>query len=300
MDTICRDQSGQSFSLDKHDDFLARGEDPGGKGDYQGCSEFNPKLIFSQEEEFKFKQYGYHQERNAENAANRRVIALMFRRGAKVKPDHWPCPRAKEGATACKKRFWSNGEHRRTHHLPDERREFENTQDTFACRFYHRLTNKSPCEQIHTVLQIRLYNFEGKFIPYAPYRVTLEGAESNSGNANKEGFVRIVARPEIKRCLIEWGYQLDTPNQTTELIFQSKLFLGVQGQSPDQEKEAEMKLNNLGYSQEHDQSENIEAFQLDYGHLAEPPLRATGLLDEDTLDLLRSVHKQCANDLRKK
>ena len=146
MDTICRDQKGQPYSLDKYDDFLARGEDPGGKGDYQGCSEFNPKLIFSQDEEHRFRQYGHRDERNAENALNRRVIALMFRPEAKVSPEFWPCPRVKEGTTACKKRFWSNGEHRRSHHLPTERREFETTQDTFACRFYHRLTVMSPCE----------------------------------------------------------------------------------------------------------------------------------------------------------
>lgn len=36
MDQLC----GKDFVLDPHKDFLARGQDPGGKGDYQGCGVF--------------------------------------------------------------------------------------------------------------------------------------------------------------------------------------------------------------------------------------------------------------------
>ena len=32
--------------------------------------------------------------------------------------------------------------------MPDARREYEQTFDTFACRFYDRLSNHSPCERI--------------------------------------------------------------------------------------------------------------------------------------------------------
>jgi len=35
-------------------DFLAQGADSGGKGDYQGCSAFNPVLIFSKDREAEF------------------------------------------------------------------------------------------------------------------------------------------------------------------------------------------------------------------------------------------------------
>ena len=44
MDWLCGD-----LKLDKSR-FLARGADPKGKGDYQGCSEFNPILLFSKDE----------------------------------------------------------------------------------------------------------------------------------------------------------------------------------------------------------------------------------------------------------
>ena len=59
----------------------------------------------------------------------------------------WPCPRATEGTEACKKRFWSDGERRRS---PTEvRRELRQTEDTFASRFYDGLTTRSPCDRIY-------------------------------------------------------------------------------------------------------------------------------------------------------
>ena len=141
MDKLC----GPELKLQKTD-FLARGADSGGKGDFQGCSEFNPLLLFSQQDQQRFDAAADKTERNAENAPNRRVMVLLFRRGTKVEPARWPCPRAREGTAGCLKRFWSDGEQRRTRRLPAEPRTFEATQDTFACRFYHRLTTGSPCE----------------------------------------------------------------------------------------------------------------------------------------------------------
>lgn len=143
MDKLC----GADFKLDKEDDFLARGKDSAGKGDFQGCGEFNPRLIFSEQENNDFEQDKDKTARNAANAPNRRVMVLLFRPGSKVLAAKWPCPKATEGVAGCKKRFWSNGEKRRSDRLPDKDREFEDTQDTFACRFYQRLTTGSPCER---------------------------------------------------------------------------------------------------------------------------------------------------------
>lgn len=138
----------QTLKLDKKD-FLAQGADKGGKGDYQGCSEFNPILLFSQEEEKEFQQDKEDKtRRNQANAPNRRVMVLIFRKGTKVDPNRWPCPRAKEGTAGCKKRFWSDGEKRRTTKLQDDQRQFEETKDTFACRFYNRTVINSPCEEV--------------------------------------------------------------------------------------------------------------------------------------------------------
>ncbi len=149
MDSVCTvtsaDGNPVNFQLEKTD-FLAGGKDPKGKGDYQGCSEFNPVRIFSDQQNQDFSDPDQKDARDEENAINRRVLILLFRPGVQVEPDAWPCPRAKEGGAGCKKRFWSDGEDRRSTRLPDQERKYQETRDTFACRFYDRLLTKSPCE----------------------------------------------------------------------------------------------------------------------------------------------------------
>src|SRR6266852_762635 len=144
MDKLC----GADFKLDKEDDFLARGKDSAGKGDFQGCGEFNPTLIFSEQQNQEFDQDKDKTGRDAANAPNRRVMVLLFRPGSKVLAAKWPCPKAKEGVAGCKKRFWSDGEKRRTTRLPDDLRTFGKSQDTFGCRFYQRMTTGSVCEKL--------------------------------------------------------------------------------------------------------------------------------------------------------
>lgn len=140
MDKLC----GPQLKL-KKEDFLGRGADKDGKGDYQGCSEFNPVLVFSQAEQQKYNQASDKTERNEDNAPNRRVVVLLFRKGTRVDPKRWPCPRAKDGVSDCKKRFWSDGEKRRNPQA--KRREYKDTSDTYACRFYDRLNQGSPCDR---------------------------------------------------------------------------------------------------------------------------------------------------------
>lgn len=122
-------------------DFFGQGKDAGGKGDYQGCGEFNPAMVFSQAE----SQSQSTEERNRENSTNRRVLILLFRPGTPPS-DKWPCPRASEGAGGCQKRLWSDANVRRNPQAA--RRKFADTLDTFGCRFYHRLTVASPCEGV--------------------------------------------------------------------------------------------------------------------------------------------------------
>lgn len=151
MDLLC----GASFQLQKSD-FLAQGADAGGKGDFQGCSEFNPVLIFSKTKQAVFDDAAKRNdktgisERNAANAPNRRVMVLLFRTGSKIDPAKWPCPRASEGVAGCKKRFFADGEKRRTTRDPDNDRTFDDSEDTFACRFYQRITSGSPCHALLT------------------------------------------------------------------------------------------------------------------------------------------------------
>lgn len=126
------------------DGFLGQGTDTNGKAAMQGCSEFNPAMLFSKAENDAFAQSGSTSKRNEENAVNRRVLVLFFRPGTIVPAESWPCPRTREDSAGCRRRFWSDGESRRS--FQSVRREFANTPDTFACRFYHRLVDTSPCE----------------------------------------------------------------------------------------------------------------------------------------------------------
>ena len=113
MDMLCSDENGQAFKLEKSN-FIAAGADRGGKADYQSCSEYNPILIFSEEDHRDYSRPENHAQRNEANASNRRVMVYLFEKGTQVDPNRWPCPRAREGSAACKKRFWSNGETRRS------------------------------------------------------------------------------------------------------------------------------------------------------------------------------------------
>jgi hypothetical protein len=157
MDKVCVNEDGAPFKLGKGD-FLARGADPDGKGDFQGCGRFNPVLMFSAAENKTFQSPGKHNQRNSENAPNRRVMALLFRPGTVVDPGRWPCPAAKDGIEGCQKRFWSDAPKRRE--FQANRRTFEADQDTYACRFYQRLFQLSPCAtsagpEVISVLEVK-------------------------------------------------------------------------------------------------------------------------------------------------
>lgn len=154
-------------------DFLGRGEDPGGKADFQGCSEFNPQMMFSADENKKFTAAANKTERNAENSVNRRVMALLFRPGITIDITRWPCPRASEGTSACVKRLWSDAPTRRQ--FQAKRRTNVVDRDTFACRFYDRMVGTSPCEGpappvddriLHVVLKLSYLDPEGAPQPF--------------------------------------------------------------------------------------------------------------------------------------
>jgi hypothetical protein len=146
MDALC----GPDLKLDKTADFLARNQDGGqGKGDFQGCSRFNPLRVFSTDEAAGFAEAADKSERNQENAPNRRVVTLLFAPGRKVTPSFWPCPRATEGVADCKKRLFPDEKVRRNPQAAH--REFDDTGDTFGCRFYQIISDDSPCERVKPV-----------------------------------------------------------------------------------------------------------------------------------------------------
>jgi peptidoglycan hydrolase-like protein with peptidoglycan-binding domain len=292
MDLLCT----PSFVLNAKDDFLA-GTDVNGKGDYQGCSEFNPMLLFSQVEEEKFSQPESKATRDDENAPNRRVVGLLFRVGSKVLAERWPCPRVTEGIAGCLRRFWSDGEQRRSKKLPDERREFSKTKDTFACRFYHRLTAASPCEAILPLVEIRLYDPYGVFIPNAPYKLQL-GSSVFEGQADDKGWVRAFGVSTSNRTTIHWssiGQQDESAaSAPTQYQYALDLFLDVGTQNRDQR--ASEQLNNLGYPVENPLSSNTSEFQADYRERYN--LQVTGQLDDATVSAIENAYQTLQDSLR--
>jgi hypothetical protein len=145
MDAICHRADGTPFTVDRSG-FLGKGLDPGGKADYQGCSEFNPVLRFSAAEEQELSPQERHPERDERNAPNRRVLVFMFTAGTFAPAADWPCPRATESAGGCRPQFWPDGDQRRA--AQDQERTYERDKDTFACAHYDRMARRSPCEQL--------------------------------------------------------------------------------------------------------------------------------------------------------
>jgi hypothetical protein len=282
-------------------DFLAQGADSGGKGDFQGCGEFNPLLVFSQEKQAKFDQAKQQDDkvlldnRDSQNAPNRRVLVLIFRKGSRVVPSKWPCPRVNEGVGGCIKRFWSDGETRRSTHLSRIDRNFVNTHDTFACRFFQRISEQSPCHHVRETFRIRLYDLDERFIADAPYEITVAAKKPYSGQADHDGIVTIGDVDAPAKCLIRWGFKPES-GQDPELLFSLDMFLTITDH--DENQEAAEKLNNLGYYHS-DLKENVRDFQSDYGDMENPPITPNGELDGKTMSLLRQVYGDCADDLKK-
>jgi peptidoglycan hydrolase-like protein with peptidoglycan-binding domain len=154
MDRLAAKQDGTPFSVTA-DRFLGEGKDKKGKAAFQGCSEFNPIILLSEADNQQVDGGDDpHFTRNFLNAPNRRVVLYFFPPGLKIDVEKWPCPRASEGTSGCRKRFWSDHQTRlkpdktltRSYGPIPSRPDLVPKQDTFACRFYDRFARRSPCE----------------------------------------------------------------------------------------------------------------------------------------------------------
>jgi hypothetical protein len=202
FDSICVGPDGKPYTV-ADEDMLGRGAS-GGKGSYQGCSDFNPVLIFSGAEHETFESEQDHADRDAANAPNRRVVAYLFKPGTKADPGSWPCPVSTDGASACRNRFWSDWKARRAYGV--ERRLYEETPDTFACRFYDRLASGAPCEHGEELAVIRVRLFDAGFnpMPSSPFRLTLDSL-TVAANADQNGWVEARVPSTPAQCKLEWG-----------------------------------------------------------------------------------------------
>ena len=286
-------------------DFLAQGADSGGKGDYQGCGEFNPVLIFSAQRQAAFdaaksnKDDAVLADRDDENAPNRRVVVLLFRKGSRVDPAKWPCPRVTEGTEGCRRRFWVDGDDRRSRQLPTDQRTFGTTQDTFACRFYQRLSAKSPCESTLDTYFIRLFDRKVDHLPFAPWVV--EANYPRRGRADQDGFIQVRDLVVPTEITVKWNTPQpgDTaasprPGLGDTFEFEMKIFVDIPDLSDDAAHE---RLNNLGYDFDSDEN-NVKSFQTDYQSRF-PDIQPSGQLDEATKKALAEVHDDCDPQPRK-
>jgi hypothetical protein len=306
-------------------DFLAQGKDPNGKGDYQGCSEFNPQLIFSQQKNDAFDKDPDKTTRNDANSINRRVIVLLFQKGSKVVPANWPCPRATEGIEGCRLRFFANGDSRRSRRLPDKDRTFDDKQDTFACRFYQNLLTDSPCETAMTLVKIRLFDPQARPLPFAPCVITETGQNPRAARAtgappsplgttggsppgtkaggNKEdGIVTLRVKNLPTTANVRWSRPkatedasapLPNPVDLDDFEFQMDVIIDVP--EADQQVAATSRLKNLGYDTDKKKikipgmGDPLQAFQRDYKPQF-PDIVVDGTLNQPTIDDSKTSH----------
>jgi outer membrane protein OmpA-like peptidoglycan-associated protein len=237
MDALC----GADFKLAKTD-FLARGEDPEGKGDIQGCGEFNPVLVFSHAKQQEFEKAKDQQDqttlerRNSENAPNRRVMILLFRPGSRINPAKWPCPRVTEGVAGCKLRFFSDGEERRGNRLARDNRKFQDSKDTFACRFYQRISHRSPCEATGGRLRILLDDPFLGFLPGISVKVNYASGTNETLVADERAGIAV---------LVDQGNFADLEFKTSLTSHSLRVFILLAGVST--RAGAWQRLVNLGY-----------------------------------------------------
>lgn len=231
MDALC---NGPDFKL-APTDFIAKAQ--GGaalKGDVMGCGEFNPRFLLTDATvKAAEKDKSLQEARNASYAVNRRVIIYIFKQGTEIQPAKWPCPIARsEDDSACKKRFWSEGEKRRaeaedertfgeemTHLAADDGGQLvdtpvEKTGNTMACRFYHGFARFSPCEVKFKewVIRFQIPDIKGKLATLKNRRFVAILGESSSapelrGTSDDRGVVRL---PVINERLHQMQLKIDT------------------------------------------------------------------------------------------
>jgi hypothetical protein len=225
------------------------------------------------------------------------VVVLLFRAGSKVTPAQWPCPSAADGTAGCVRRFWSDGENRRSSRLSNKDREFSEKHDTFACRFYQRLTTSSPCERKIMNFRIRLFDKLGVAIPHAPYLAN-QGVPMR-GTADASGTVVLSNVTVPSTCSISWrhptGEESKTPTANTnggDFEFSMSVFIDIDDadvtasandEQDRKEESARRQLHNLGFSMGESLTDNIRFFQREFGALE------TGRL-EDIQDVLAQRH----------
>jgi hypothetical protein len=129
--------------------------------------------------------------------------------------------------------------------LPDERREFSKTKDTFACRFYDRLSNTSPCESPLGDGLLFMQCFDGDGVkPLAGRKYTIRRSGAAAilfrGVLDQTGTLRHELVPNGNYVLTVQGCSEDSPMAVLEMsepIPQIRMLengrLGIRAVTPD-------------------------------------------------------------------
>jgi hypothetical protein len=250
-------------------DFLGGGGDPAGRGAFQGCSEFNPVLVFSAEDQRRLERAENHEERNERNAINRRVVLYLFPPGAKIDLAKWPCPAATEGTAKCKKMFWPDGDQRRAPAAAERR--YPATRDTMACRFYEGMSRRSPCEGVSSVrtVTLTLHDRIGNVLPGAPFRITGDDGTRSEGTADATGIARWRGKTRPTTLRVEWSRPRTAPDVAQGAPdpktgrFELEHVYWADFREGDRNTTVSKRLANLGYYSAETLADNVRIYQVD-------------------------------------
>lgn len=170
-----------------------------------GCGELNPVLVFSKAEADGFGKSGDKAARNARNAPNRRATVMLFPESIKG-PGRvvFPCPAWSDGSDACRKQSFADSDKRRN--PSDSPRTWEKDKDTFACRFYARISSETDSGSAGFI-EVRLVDSSDAPLADLPYRLTFSDGSFLEGKSDTDGFVR---HPD-KRCEGSFKLVLNPP-----------------------------------------------------------------------------------------
>ena len=130
--------------------------------------------------------------------------------------------------------------------MPDSRREYGVRKDTFACRFYDRLANRSPCETIGAAtlchISVLLRSNSGAVaLAEHRYRINVDGAILK-GTTDEEGFLQHKNVPPGDYPLELDDHETDTQLPTSPLAVSRRLIrvIGARLFEPNDPPDAEI------------------------------------------------------------
>ena len=241
---------------------------------FMGCGEFNP-LVEPNANELANRAPG--------NEPNRRVVFYLFKRA----PQSIPCKL--RVLAPCKTEIAKPGERNNPLH---------------SCAFYDGIAKECNCEQRIDEIRIRLFDWLGKALPNAPYKITVGGKELPRATADENGDI-VLHDVNPGTCHVEWrrpdSMRASAPSATDggaapgdidfigsdgstrkvtleqgeepEFEFENDVFINLPEVADDTEtgggamdsQGARKRLSNMGYSTADSLENNIRAFQRDCG-----------------------------------